>query len=125
MVLVFLGIIPIYVAHDSADVWANPDIFCLDEETGEAALMAGVLPPDYFSETGQLWGNPVYNWKRLEKTNFQWWIQRIEWNARLCRYYAYRSFPRFSSFLGGRTRRKLPQLRENGLKPLEWLSLNY
>jgi 4-alpha-glucanotransferase len=69
--------IPIYVAQDSVDVWANPEIFCLDEETGEAALMAGV-PPDYFSETGQLWGNPVYNWKELKKTDFHWWIGRVE-----------------------------------------------
>jgi 4-alpha-glucanotransferase len=71
------GDIPIYVAHDSADVWAQPKIFCLEEETGEVAQMAGV-PPDYFSATGQLWGNPVYNWKELEKTNFQWWINRVK-----------------------------------------------
>lgn len=72
-----IGDIPIYVAHDSADVWSHPEIFCLDEETGEAALMAGV-PPDYFSATGQLWGNPVYNWEELEKQNFKWWVQRFE-----------------------------------------------
>ena len=71
------GDIPIYVAHDSADVWSHSDIFRLDPETGAAALMAGV-PPDYFSATGQLWGNPVYNWEELEKTDFQWWIRRIE-----------------------------------------------
>ncbi|MBZ8181237.1 4-alpha-glucanotransferase [Oscillatoria salina] len=71
------GDIPIYVAHDSADVWAHPDIFCLDKETGEPALMAGV-PPDYFSETGQLWGNPVYNWEQIQKNNFKWWIQRFK-----------------------------------------------
>jgi 4-alpha-glucanotransferase len=71
------GDIPIYVSHDSADVWAQPKIFCLEEETGEVAKMAGV-PPDYFSETGQLWGNPVYNWEELEKTNFQWWIDRVK-----------------------------------------------
>ena len=71
------GDIPIYVAHDSVDVWAHKQIFCLDEETGEASLMAGV-PPDYFSATGQLWGNPVYNWKELEKTDFKWWIRRVE-----------------------------------------------
>lgn len=71
------GDIPIYVAHDSADVWANPELFCLDEETGEAALMAGV-PPDYFSATGQLWGNPVYNWEKHQETNFAWWIRRVE-----------------------------------------------
>jgi 4-alpha-glucanotransferase len=71
------GDIPIYVAHDSVDVWAHRDIFQLDPDTGEAALMAGV-PPDYFSETGQLWGNPVYNWQALEETNFKWWIRRVE-----------------------------------------------
>ncbi|NJM70974.1 MAG: 4-alpha-glucanotransferase [Scytonema sp. RU_4_4] len=72
-----IGDIPIYVAHDSADVWSHPDIFCLDEETGEAALMAGV-PPDYFSVTGQLWGNPIYNWEELKKQDFSWWIGRFE-----------------------------------------------
>jgi len=72
-----IGDIPIYVAHDSADVWANPENFCLDPETHQPALMAGV-PPDYFSATGQLWGNPVYNWEHLQKTDFKWWIQRFE-----------------------------------------------
>ena len=75
--IAIFGDIPIYVAHDSVDVWSHPEIFCLDEETGEPSLMAGV-PPDYFSATGQLWGNPVYNWEELERTNFQWWINRIE-----------------------------------------------
>ncbi|MEA5564038.1 MULTISPECIES: 4-alpha-glucanotransferase [unclassified Anabaena] len=72
-----IGDIPIYVAQDSADVWAHPDIFCLDEETMQPALMAGV-PPDYFSATGQLWGNPVYNWEELQKQNFKWWLGRFE-----------------------------------------------
>jgi 4-alpha-glucanotransferase len=72
-----LGDIPIYVAHDSADVWAHPEFFCLDVKTGVPAGQAGV-PPDYFSETGQLWGNPVYLWSRLQKDNFKWWIQRFE-----------------------------------------------
>jgi 4-alpha-glucanotransferase len=72
-----IGDIPIYVAHDSADVWANQELFELDPDTGLAALMAGV-PPDYFSETGQLWGNPVYNWEKLVHTQFNWWIQRFE-----------------------------------------------
>jgi 4-alpha-glucanotransferase len=58
-------------------VWSHPDLFCLDEATGEAALMAGV-PPDYFSATGQLWGNPVYNWEALQANNFEWWVQRFE-----------------------------------------------
>ena len=72
-----IGDIPIYVAHDSADVWGHPEIFCLDQETSEAALMAGV-PPDYFSATGQLWGNPVYNWEKLQQLDFQWWVQRFQ-----------------------------------------------
>lgn len=72
-----IGDIPIYVAHDSADVWANQEFFELDPETGKPALMAGV-PPDYFSETGQLWGNPVYHWENLAHTQFNWWIQRFE-----------------------------------------------
>ncbi|MBE9097217.1 4-alpha-glucanotransferase [Tychonema sp. LEGE 07203] len=72
-----IGDIPIYVAHDSADVWSNPELFCLDEASGEPALMAGV-PPDYFSATGQLWGNPVYNWEALQANNFEWWVQRFE-----------------------------------------------
>ncbi len=71
-----IGDIPIYVAHDSADVWANPKNFCLNPETYQPALMAGV-PPDYFSETGQLWGNPVYDWDYLKKTKFEWWVNRF------------------------------------------------
>ncbi|MFP4007316.1 MAG: 4-alpha-glucanotransferase [Spirulinaceae cyanobacterium] len=71
------GDLPIYVAHDSADVWAHRDIFVLNVKNNKPATMAGV-PPDYFSATGQLWGNPVYNWKQLEKNKFKWWIQRIE-----------------------------------------------
>lgn len=71
-----IGDIPIYVAHDSVDVWAYPDNFMLDEDTLAPALMAGV-PPDYFSETGQLWGNPTYNWEVLKERGFNWWIQRI------------------------------------------------
>lgn len=70
------GDLPIYLAHDSAEVWANPHLFCLDEETGRPALMAGV-PPDYFSATGQLWGNPIYNWERHQEEDFRWWIQRF------------------------------------------------
>lgn len=71
-----IGDIPIYVAHDSADVWAHPADFELDKATGEAAWMAGV-PPDYFSETGQLWGNPIYNWNRMKQHRFPWWLQRF------------------------------------------------
>ncbi|MBF2089874.1 MAG: 4-alpha-glucanotransferase [Synechococcales cyanobacterium K44_A2020_017] len=72
-----IGDMPIYVAHDSADVWSLPHIFHLDPETGEPALMAGV-PPDYFSETGQLWGNPIYNWEAMQAWGFKWWLQRLQ-----------------------------------------------
>lgn len=71
-----IGDIPIYVAQDSAEVWGNPEIFCLDEQTLEPAWMSGV-PPDYFSATGQLWGNPVYRWDYLAETGYKWWFQRF------------------------------------------------
>ena len=70
-----MGDLPIYVAHDSADVWANPGLFQLDA-AGDPAVMSGV-PPDYFSATGQLWGNPIYRWDSMEKTGFRWWIERL------------------------------------------------
>jgi 4-alpha-glucanotransferase len=72
----FVGDIPIFVAHDSADVWTNPDQFKLDEN-GTPIVVSGV-PPDYFSTTGQLWGNPVYNWGRMAGDGFKWWIKRVE-----------------------------------------------
>jgi len=76
-----IGDIPIYVQFDSADVWMHPKIFKLDDEKALTAL-AGV-PPDYFSKTGQLWGNPVYNWKELKATNYKWWIQRLDHSLKL------------------------------------------
>jgi 4-alpha-glucanotransferase len=71
-----IGDIPIYVAHDSTDVWANPQYFQLDPETCQPAFMAGV-PPDYFSSTGQLWGNPIYAWDAMDKDQFSWWVLRF------------------------------------------------
>ena len=70
-----MGDVPIYVAHDSADVWSHPELFCLDEN-GRPTKQAGV-PPDYFSATGQLWGNPIYRWDRIRETGYQWWIDRV------------------------------------------------
>ena len=69
-----IGDIPIFVAHDSADVWAHPELFKLDE-AGHPRVIAGV-PPDYFSRTGQLWGNPIYDWGRMREDGFQWWVAR-------------------------------------------------
>lgn len=71
-----IGDIPIFVSHNSADVWANPQYFEVDEE-GNREFVAGV-PPDYFSETGQLWGNPLYKWDKLEKDGYSWWVDRFE-----------------------------------------------
>lgn len=70
-----IGDIPIFVAHDSADVWAHRELYHLDA-TGRPTLVAGV-PPDYFSEDGQLWGNPLYRWDELARDGYQWWIARI------------------------------------------------
>lgn len=72
-----IGDLPIYVAHDSVDVWAFPRNFMVDPETLNPSQMAGV-PPDYFSETGQLWGNPTYNWEEVKNLGFRWWLQRLK-----------------------------------------------
>lgn len=71
-----LGDMPIYVAMDSADTWANPEVFWLTEDR-QPVCVAG-CPPDYFSATGQLWGNPLYNWEYLKETNYAWWFDRIK-----------------------------------------------
>jgi 4-alpha-glucanotransferase len=75
------GDLPIYVACDSADVWSHPEIFKLRVDK-KPAFVAGV-PPDYFSRSGQLWGNPVYDWDLLRETGFEWWLGRLEHNFRL------------------------------------------
>ena len=71
-----IGDIPIFVAYDSADVWANPDLFYLDK-TGNPTVVAGV-PPDYFSKTGQRWGNPLYRWDVIKQNGFEWWLARLQ-----------------------------------------------
>ena len=76
-----IGDIPIYVAMDSVEVWAQREFFALDENLTPKEV-AGV-PPDYFNQDGQLWGNPLYNWQRMEKTGFSWWINRLNAAARL------------------------------------------
>lgn len=76
-----VGDIPIFVSHDSADVWANQDLFYLDE-AGQPTVVAGV-PPDYFSATGQLWGNPLYRWDLHKSRGYDWWIERMRHMLRL------------------------------------------
>ena len=70
-----IGDIPIFIAYDSADAWANPELFFLDEKS-LPTVVAGV-PPDYFSATGQLWGNPLYRWKVHQKSGYAWWLERL------------------------------------------------
>lgn len=70
-----IGDLPIFVSHDSADVWMNPELFFLKKD-GKPQLVAGV-PPDYFSPTGQLWGNPIYRWEVHRRTGYAWWISRL------------------------------------------------
>ena len=76
-----MGDIPIYLGHDSHEVYFNRDLFYLDE-TGRPTLVAGV-PPDYFSTEGQLWGNPIYNWEKHKETNYKFWVDRLSWNQHL------------------------------------------
>ncbi len=72
--ITIVGDIPIYVSLDSADVWSHQELFFL--ENGKPTVVAGV-PPDFFSKTGQLWGNPIYNWPKMKKNGFKWWLHRI------------------------------------------------
>ncbi len=76
-----MGDIPIYVSQNSADVWSHPKQFLLDTD-GRPTAVSGV-PPDYFSENGQLWGNPIYNWEEMERSGFEWWINRFRGTFRL------------------------------------------
>ena len=72
---------PIYIALDSSDAWANRDILRLDED-GHPDNVAGV-PPDYFSDDGQLWGNPLYDWDKHAANDYQWWVERLRASAEL------------------------------------------
>jgi 4-alpha-glucanotransferase len=102
--LEIMGDVPIYVAHDSADVWAHPELFCL-KPNGEAENMAGV-PPDYFSATGQLWGNPLYRWEAHARTGYQWWIERLRSAFALfdiCRIDHFRGFAAYWEVPAGET----------------------
>lgn len=91
-----IGDVPIYVTHDSSDVWSNRHLFKLDD-VGNPYCVAGV-PPDYFSETGQLWGNPVYNWQASENEGFGWWISRLKHNLGLYNWIRLDHFRGFSAY---------------------------
>ena len=80
--IMIIGDIPIFVSMDSSDVWSHPDLFYLDDQ-GNPTVVAGV-PPDYFSPTGQLWGNPIYRWPAHQAQGFSWWIDRIRGTLKVC-----------------------------------------
>jgi len=91
-----IGDIPIYVSADSSDTWAQPELFKLDKEC-QPITVAG-CPPDAFTEDGQLWGNPIYDWEYLEKTNYKWWVERMKQNAKLYDMIRIDHFRGFESF---------------------------
>ncbi|WP_303917857.1 4-alpha-glucanotransferase [Draconibacterium sediminis] len=76
-----VGDVPLYVSGDSSDVWTNTDIFLLNDELNPTEV--GGVPPDYFSETGQLWGNPVFDWQRLKERDYDWWMARLHFNLNM------------------------------------------
>jgi 4-alpha-glucanotransferase len=91
-----IGDMPIFVASDSADVWSNPHLFLLDERR-RPKVVAGV-PPDYFSETGQLWGNPLYDWQALKQTGYAWWVDRLRATLELVDFVRLDHFRAFESY---------------------------
>jgi 4-alpha-glucanotransferase len=103
-----MGDMPLYVSDDSVEVWANPELFMLDEN-GRLKEVAGV-PPDYFSETGQLWGNPLYNWDEMKKDGYKWWTNRLRKALSMYDYVRidhFRGFDRFYAIPEGMTDAKI------------------
>lgn len=92
-----IGDTPIFVARDSADVWADPELFQLDPSTGHPLFVAGV-PPDYFSADGQLWGNPLYAWEKHAETGYEWWLRRLRANFLVCDVLRIDHFRAFDSY---------------------------
>ncbi len=91
-----VGDVAIFVNHDSADVWTHPELFRLDTDL-EPEVVAGV-PPDFFSKTGQRWGNPLYRWDAMKQRGYEWWIQRLRWATQNCDYIRLDHFRGFDQF---------------------------
>ncbi len=91
-----IGDIPIYVSGDSSDVWTNPELFLLDENI--TPIEVAGCPPDGFSQDGQLWGNPVYNWETLKQTNYSWWLKRLSGSLKIYDILRIDHFRGFDSF---------------------------
>ncbi len=92
-----VGDIAIFVDYDSADVWAHRELFRLKEDDLLPEVVSGV-PPDYFSATGQRWGNPLYNWDAIRATGYRWWVQRLRWATQTCDYIRLDHFRGFAQF---------------------------
>jgi 4-alpha-glucanotransferase len=92
-----VGDIAIFVDYDSADVWAHRDLFRLSDEDLQPDVVSGV-PPDYFSATGQRWGNPLYDWNRIRETSYRWWVQRLRWATQSCDFLRLDHFRGFAQF---------------------------
>ena len=107
-----IGDLPIFVAMDSADVWANRELFEVDAQ-GHASVVAGV-PPDYFSETGQMWGNPLYDWEAMAERSYAWWVARVK------RAMATTDLVRIDHFRGFEAYWAIPSDAENAI-PGEWV----
>jgi 4-alpha-glucanotransferase len=91
-----VGDIAIFVDYESADVWAHPDLFRLKDDL-QPEVVSGV-PPDYFSATGQRWGNPLYNWDAIRSTQYHWWVQRLRWATQTCDFIRLDHFRGFAQF---------------------------
>jgi 4-alpha-glucanotransferase len=109
-----IGDISIYVAFDSADVWCNRDLFKLEPD-GKPKFVAGV-PPDYFSKTGQLWGNPTYDWELMRENGFHWWTERIRFNLKLF------DIARIDHFIGFGRAWEVPGTEETAVNG-EWVEI--
>jgi len=111
-----IGDIPMFVSYSSADVWARRDLFLL-KDTGKPSYVAGV-PPDHFSSNGQLWGNPVYDWRRMKKDGFKWWMERFKLTFNMYDYVRLDHFRGFYSYwrvpAGNRTARKGEWFKASG-----------
>jgi len=92
-----VGDIAIFVDYDSADVWSHQRLFRIREEDLLPDVVSGV-PPDYFSATGQRWGNPLYNWEAVRAEDFRWWVQRLRWATRTCDFIRLDHFRGFAQF---------------------------
>ncbi len=124
--VLIMGDMPLYVSDDSVEVWAHPELFMLDGN-GRLKEVAGV-PPDYFSETGQLWGNPLYNWEKMREDNYTWWTNRLKKAFSMYDYVRidhFRGFDRFYVIPAGMTDARVGEWRDGPKEALFEDKLNW